>query len=245
MAPYWKEEFAELKDLLLGMQQSMTVQGNEITSRLNKLDENIDQMKASMSQIQEYFNEELAKFNTRCETIEKKIQKMEDDQGKKDEYDPETSLIAFGLQEDVDENVSEKISILIREGLKLNGLAVVRAVRLPSRDERPGLIKFQVESLENKIQILRSKRSLEVSDVYKDVYLKSSKSHTDRLIELNFKEMLKMMPSGRDFRITGSGRLQRKPTQDSSAPLPRGGAASRGSAPRGSTRGGRGSSARN
>ena len=56
---------------------------------------------------------------------------------------------------------------------------------------KPGLVKISFQSTEEKIEVLRRKRDLclrEV-DVYKSVFLKSSKSHTERLIELNTKSL--------------------------------------------------------
>ncbi len=42
------------------------------------------------------------------------------------------------------------------------------------------------------------------------VYIHSAKAHAERLIDLNFCTLLLEIPSGRDFDITGNGRLARR-----------------------------------
>ncbi len=58
-----------------------------------------------------------------------------------------------------------------------------------------------------KIAILRLKQKLKDHPGYRNVYVRSAKSHTDWLIEL--KTLLREISTGRDFFITGSGRLMR------------------------------------
>lgn len=74
---------------------------------------------------------------------------------------------------------------------------VVAAVRLRKRKfDKPGLVKISFSTLQENIQVLRNKRKLETSEKFKRVFLKSSKSHTDRIIELNARTLLKEIPHG-------------------------------------------------
>ncbi len=83
---------------------------------------------------------------------------------------------------------------------------------------RPPLVKFAVPSLEGKIAVLRAKRNLKQSAEFPRVFLRSSKSHTERLIEPNFKKMLDLIPGGENMRVAGSGRLvDRKGNYDESS----------------------------
>ena len=87
---------------------------------------------------------------------------------------------------------------------------MVRATRTQWRNNKPGLVKFKLESVDAIIKLLREKKSLmEVGD-YKKVYLRGCKSHEERLIELNIREVMSMLPEAADYRFTGSGRLIRK-----------------------------------
>ena len=42
---------------------------------------------------------------------------------------------------------------------------------------------------------------------FKYVYLRSSKSHTERILELNTKTLLSELPNGNEFHVTVKGRI--------------------------------------
>jgi hypothetical protein len=46
------------------------------------------------------------------------------------------------------------------------------------------------------------------SENYKNVYIKSSKSHAERLIELNARTLLSQLPQGKNFRVDANGRIR-------------------------------------
>ena len=54
---------------------------------------------------------------------------------------------------------------------------------------------------------MREKRNLKDVTRYSRVYLRTSLSHTDRLIQLNFHQILKELPGGEKYRLTGNGRI--------------------------------------
>ncbi len=67
------------------------------------------------------------------------------------------------------------------------------------------------------------------------MFLKSAKSHAERLIEINFKTMLREMPQGKDYFITVKGRLEKR---DGTAAWRRGGGVEGGESERRPTKGG-------
>ena len=76
-------------------------------------------------------------------------------------------------------------------------------------------MKISFQSLEEKKLVLSHKRNLQ-STLYNSVYIRSSKSHEVRLIELNAHTILQNSLLGNDFRINGNGRIipkQRVPQQ--------------------------------
>lgn len=88
---------------------------------------------------------------------------------------------------------------------------VLAATRLRSRVHgKPGLVKIAVSSLNEKKSILHEKRKLREVDAYKTEFIRSSKSHTERLIELNARTLLNEIPNGNQFRITSNGRIVKK-----------------------------------
>ena len=83
-------------------------------------------------------------------------------------------------------------------------------MRTPARDGSSGIFKVEFASKEDKIEVLRRKATLKQSHEFKNVYLRSSMSHTERLSQLNFKTLLSELPQGKDLRLTGNGRIIRK-----------------------------------
>lgn len=123
--------------------------------------------------------------------------------------DPNLTLIATNLKFDNDEDILQIARDLISN---LDESAnVLAATRLRSRVQgKPGLVKIAVSSLNEKKSILHGKRKLREVDAYKSVFIRSSKSHTERLIELNARTLLNEIPNGNHFRITSNGRIVKK-----------------------------------
>ena len=51
---------------------------------------------------------------------------------------------------------------------------------------------------------------LETKQGYKKVFIRGGKSHEERLIQNNIREVLTLLPQGQQYRFTGSGRLVKK-----------------------------------
>ena len=99
---------------------------------------------------------------------------------------------------------------IVNIALGLTLMPIVGAIRVGNRDGRPGVIKLELCSKEDKIEVLRNKNKLGNSDKFQKVFIRSSQSHTERLIELNFKTLLQEIPNGGQYRVTGNGRLVNK-----------------------------------
>lgn len=121
--------------------------------------------------------------------------------------DPSLTVIAMNVQE-----TEEPILDVAREIVSHmdNSATVVAASRLRGRYGKPGLVKISFSSLEEKKNVLREKRNIRNVEKYKTVSIRSSKSYTERLIELNARTMLSELPHGNQFRITSNGRIVKK-----------------------------------
>ncbi len=119
--------------------------------------------------------------------------------------------MAQGVPYDPLENPYRVAEDLIRQCLDIVDKAVVRAQHLNSRQAgKPGIMKIEVKILDQKIKLLKNKRSLNnPQNKYKHVYIHSSKSHVDRLLELNTYTLLQEIPMGWQFRLTVNRRLIR------------------------------------
>ena len=81
-------------------------------------------------------------------------------------------------------------------------------LRIPSNvPMRPGIVKAEFSSVEQKISVLRAKSSLKRCPDYTKVFIRTSKSHAERVQELNMKKMLDIIPGGKDFMVSSSGKL--------------------------------------
>ena len=81
--------------------------------------------------------------------------------------------------------------------------------------EDQGLLKIQLGSVKDEVQVLRNKSKLASHDgEYRNAYLRSSKTHTERLINLKFRTLLRELPNGRNYRVAGNGRVVSKEDGD-------------------------------
>jgi hypothetical protein len=71
-------------------------------------------------------------------------------------------------------------------------------------------VKVQFESVKDKIDVLREKQHLSNSAEFSRVFIRSSKSHSERVMEQNFKTLLELLPFGKDYFITGNGKMIRR-----------------------------------
>lgn len=127
--------------------------------------------------------------------------------------DPDLCITASGIQYQENENLIEKVNTLLDAlGTEVSQNVIVTGVtRLRNRfDSRPPLIKISFQNTHEKVVVLRNKMKLKNNEHYKDVYLKSSKSHAERLIELNARTILRHLPQDQrnSLRVDASGRIR-------------------------------------
>ena len=93
------------------------------------------------------------------------------------------------------------------------------ACRLESRIEnKPGLVKISFNNRAEKVNVLRRKSILRDSSTYKEVHIKSSKSHAERLIELNSRMLLlQNCLRGHNLIVDGNGRIREKRNNNASS----------------------------
>ena len=122
-------------------------------------------------------------------------------------FENDVTLIAFGVKTSQNENIETKAKEIVDEGLGMDPNLVVRAVRTPGRNNKPGLVKMEMVDLNAKVEALRRKRNLDNYERHGKIFIGAAKSHTERLIELNFRALLKQIPTGSQLRVAGNGRL--------------------------------------
>ena len=123
------------------------------------------------------------------------------------------TVVVKNLPETPEENLLAKARELISAlGEDVSSNVRIAAVsRLPARfRNKPGLMKVSFEDVDQKILVLRNKYKLKNDAAYKRVYIESAKSHVERLLEINARTMLRELPQGRSYRVSGNGRILRR-----------------------------------
>ena len=111
-----------------------------------------------------------------------------------------------------DSNITvNKVYSLIRDGLKEKNIKVVKAVRKESRDNKPGVIIATIESLDQKIKLLKNKKSLRKTNTYQNVYIESDKSFETRVNENNMRTLLKEIGRSDQFMLSNGRLCKKKP----------------------------------
>ena len=134
------------------------------------------------------------------------------DESTQQEFPYSRTLVALRVPYEDDENLMDKALDLLEIGLGFEGIPIVRVMRTPFRDH-PGVVKIELESESIKIDVLRAKQVLRNApeDWMKRVFIRSSKSHVERLIEANFRTVLNNM--GSDLKVASNGRILHRETE--------------------------------
>jgi hypothetical protein len=157
---------------------------------------NVISEKKEMQEKLESFNKDLAEMKSQC-TFRQPV-----------EYDPDVTAVIYKLAYSVGEDLQSKVIHLLEYGMGLSDITPVRCKRTPMRNGKPGLVKAEFSSLDEKLHVLRNKSKLKAGHyLYRDVYIRTSKCHTDRINEQNIKTVLSELPQGKDYRFTGNGKL--------------------------------------
>ena len=144
-------------------------------------------------------------------------------------FPPDLSLIVSNLPGEENEDQAsllQTVESLVHEGLELTDIEVQAVERTAprtyaeatvgeeSQDERPGVVKVKLGSLQQKIECLRNKRKLKTKSVYKKVYVRGCEDHASRVARLNMDTLLRELDLKGSFRFTGSGKMIKKDNTD-------------------------------
>ena len=123
--------------------------------------------------------------------------------------DQSHSIAIHGLHETDD--VAGSVQTLLNY-MNLRHVKCISVHRTPRKPEahRPGVVIAQLGSLEDKQAVLERKRFLRNIPQYVHVFLKSSKSHPEQVMDSNFAVVLKEMANGDAYYISDNGRIHRK-----------------------------------
>ena len=201
----YKSELQQLHKLIADLQASVDKHRDITNNKLKALEEacGVDN---KIKGLRDSFDLDIGQLTARIELVENRVVQIE----KHFEFNPEVTVVIQGLTETPGENLQHKTESLVHNSLGKPEIPVVRSKRLTSRNGYPGLVKMEFRNLEDKKRVLRAKRSLKQVAGFERVYLRSSKTHVERLHELNTKLLLEELPNGHLYFITAHGKLVKK-----------------------------------
>ena len=215
-----RDEFKTLKS----QSASLKSQINEVHTSLEKLldckverlerliAESREELRAEMDikvrQIQDNLDLDIGQLSARLDRMETNLNEAKRPAFK---FQPDLSVIIVGLPFAEGESPVERVKSLLSEGLRCDPLPeIVNAERMTPRGRGPGVIKVEFRVQQDKVAVLRRKQCLRDNENFNRVYIHSAKSHTERLVSLNFRTLLNELPFGKEYFLTGSGRLMRR-----------------------------------
>ena len=175
---------------------------------LAKIDDKIKSVKVDM-------NLQLAGLERKIDDLETEMNSLRSEPGFVDTSvnNCELTVIATNIPVRHDRPLLETAKALISAlGEEVSRHATNTDVkRCPDRATgKPPLLKIAFENVEQKVQVLRAKENLKRTHDFKNVYLRSSKNHTERILELNAKTLLSQLPNGNQYRVTANRRIVKK-----------------------------------
>ena len=123
------------------------------------------------------------------------------------------SLVLEGVRIRPDQDLEEMVDSFIHEGLDLPSVRVYAVKTMERRNlssSTPPLVKVELKDEKTKIQALRARPQLAGKTKFKNIRMRSSQSHEERIMALNSKLLLSLIPGGENYVVTGNSRIVSK-----------------------------------
>ncbi len=125
-------------------------------------------------------------------------------------FQPDRSVVVYGYSAKEDESIDEQVDRLLYTVL---GVACVPKFyeRVTGKStDKPGVLKIELKSVYDKIEILKAKKNCENFDDTKGVRIQTCDSHDSRVAKLNARTLLRLLPNDEDMIVTSHGLIKRK-----------------------------------
>ena len=165
---------------------------DSILDRVDKIEKLVDHHELDIRQL----NQEYSTLKHSIEEVKSKMQQ---------EFDPDVTLVVTNPPSDRIIDYCWAVDLVHILGGKED--MIVNTLRTQPRNGNRGILKIELCSTVDKVSILRNKPRLKNTKGFEKVFVRSSKSHMERLMDLNFKTLLSEIPQGRSYRIAANGRI--------------------------------------
>ena len=206
--PTVESQLADIRQMIKNLTSSVDSCRDSLNRKIDSLEQNIQaKITAEIRQLQDYVDMNISQVCSKVEALEKKVDAIEEQHLRQSEYNTEVTIVARGLSYEEGENLKEKATMMLRHGLGIHDVPVVNAKRMRAYGNKPGVVKVQLQSLNDKKKVLRAKMKLKHSDDFSGVYLNPSHTHTERIMDMNFRTLLNKIPGCENMRLTAHGKL--------------------------------------
>ena len=204
------QDINELKstitDRMNHFEEIMKTMANDLLKKYEQVDHRLTTVENDISAIKTNHEQHIAQ----CQGADGGASQMQTDPLANTEITVVAKNIPCAINETMatlDLQIGELLSVMGVIGPDIpNPVKVVKYARLPSRNEHPGLVKIAFENLEQKILVLKHKQMLKDTRFSK-VWMWGSKTHTERLMEINTRKLLDRLPFGHGLQLASNGRL--------------------------------------
>ena len=197
LASTMKAQIDDVKSSLKHVENSMATQIKQVYESVDKVRSDVE---GHIQTMRLDVQVDLDALMGRMSEIEKSIHPP---------FKSDNTVVVINLPDD-GETLDAKCSRLLTDGLGLADVPIMRTTRLKSRDTKPGIVKIELSSIADKVLLLRRKGNLASKQEFSRTFIRTSKPHTERVAENNFKTILDSWPDlKRQYRMAGHGRLVR------------------------------------
>ena len=119
---------------------------------------------------------EPGRIDTKVQEIEERLTNLEMQHQTEEKFPVDKSIVVINMREEKEED-REKCTELIQTGIQTGIGLREPCTRMTSRDGKPGLIKVQLGSQQDRINASRHKNELNKTTPYKRVYIRSAQTH--------------------------------------------------------------------
>ena len=192
-------------EIIASVDSKISALRDELTLDIHRETNRIDQLLTTVQSIQARVDDLETRTGNGTVSRDREVRNPLDD--------IDLTIVASGLPFIDGEDLIQTATTLIAElGEEVSqNVHITAATRLPSRlRDKPGLVKISFRNVDEKIRVLRNKMGLKNSESYRSVYIKSSKSRIERLIENNARAYIRNLPQGqgKSLRVDANGRIK-------------------------------------
>ena len=166
---------------------------NEMKKVHKSVDERIDTLRADIQS-------DLETLTTRMNSV---TEVMQTDSNSNERS---LNLIFRKLPETINENIEEKVNMIIKDHMKVSDVTLALAKRIPNANKDsliPGVVVATFSDKEHRSKILKAKKNLNKT-VYKDVFVHEDQSKEERIASSNPRTLVNAVNRGERVYIRGN-----------------------------------------